>query len=75
MICSKDRWSVVDSQQVVQGTGLEAEVVVVKLSDESELLVEVTASANLKPPAGRQIVVSATGGYTEASATKKGVLG
>src|SRR5260370_15357177 len=58
----------VESLLVPDGRALEAEVVVVKLDEEAEGLVEVAASSSLYLPAGSQILVGDAHGKGEAAA-------
>src|SRR5580692_765061 len=74
LILKKEGWAIVDSEQVVQGSSLEAEVVVVELNIDSDFLVEVAARSNLNGVACSQIIVRAACGQGKASAAEEGVL-
>jgi hypothetical protein len=63
--------SVVDGQLSVQGRGLEAEVVPVKLNDGAEGLIEVASGARLKVITGGEVVVEPPTGRVNPAPTKK----
>jgi hypothetical protein len=74
LVREEQRRPVVDSQKSVEGRGLDAEVVPVKLSDDTEFLIEVATDASLNVVTGGERFARVAGGHGEAATDEEGVF-